>query len=31
MSADFPNIVYVGDSDAGHALATAADARHWAV
>ena len=31
MSADFPNIVYVGDSEAGHALATAAEARHWMV
>ena len=31
MSAAFPNVVYVGDSDAGHALAAAAKARDWAV
>lgn len=31
MSAAFPNIVYVGDSEAGHALAATAAARNWTV
>ena len=31
MSAAFPNIVYVGDRDAGHALAAAAETRNWSV